>query len=262
VFEEVAKFRTARSLWARTMKARYQASEDACRLNIFCYTLGSPQTAQEPLNNIVRIAYQALAAILGGVQTLATSAYDEAIQLPSDEAAQVSLRTQQILAYETGVTKTADPLAGSYYVEALCRDLEERVVDMLGQIERVGGALKALETGWISAVIDEESYQHQTAVEDGQRVVVGVNRFGSGEPAELRHRQRVDPAMEQQQVARLQELRARRDNDQVQAALARLRAAAAAQQNTIPFLKAAIDVDATVGETCSALKDVWGAHIA
>jgi methylmalonyl-CoA mutase N-terminal domain/subunit len=261
LFEEVAKFRTARSLWARTMKERYHASEEACGLNIFCYTLGSPQTAQEPLNNIVRIAYQALAAVLGGVQTLATSAYDEAIQLPSEEAAQVSLRTQQILAYETGVTRTADPLAGSYYVESLCRSLEERVVELLAQIDEIGGALKALETGWIGSTIDDEAYRQQQAIDSGDRVVVGVNRFGSGQ-AELRHRHRVDPALEQEQVARLQELRARRDDDKVKRALAAVRAAAAADENTIPALRAAIDSDGTIGEVCSALKDVWGVHTA
>jgi methylmalonyl-CoA mutase N-terminal domain/subunit len=209
----------------------------------------------------VRIAYQALAAVLGGVQTLATSAYDEAIQLPSEEAAQVSLRTQQILAYETGVTRTADPLAGSYYVESLCRSLEERVVDLLAQIDEIGGALKALETGWIGSTIDDEAYRQQQAIDSGDRVVVGVNRFGSGQ-AELRHRHRVDPALEQEQVARLQELRARRDDDKVKRALAAVRAAAAADENTIPALRAAIDSDGTIGEVCSALKDVWGVHTA
>ena len=259
IFEEVAKFRTARSLWARLLRKRYGAGDAACGLNIFCYTLGSPQTAQEPLNNIVRIAYQALAAILGGVQTLATSAYDEAIQLPSDEAATVSLRTQQILAYETGVTRTVDPLAGSYYLESLCRELERQVVAMLDEIEEQGGALRALESGWIGGVIDEESYRQQTAIDAGERVVVGVNRFAS-EPAELRHRLRTNPALEGEQVGRLRQLRADRDPHRVEVTLAELRRGAAGEENTLPYLLEAVRSEVTVGEICSTLKNVWGVH--
>ncbi|GGO97200.1 acyl-CoA mutase large subunit family protein [Wenjunlia tyrosinilytica] len=261
IFEEVAKFRTARGLWARLMRERYNAADEACRLNIFCYTLGSPQTAQEPLNNIVRIAYQALAAILGGVQTLATSAYDEAIQLPSDEAARVSLRTQQILAHETGVVKTADPLAGSYYLEALTAELTGRVTEMLDEIDAMGGSLRALETGWIGKVIDDESYRQQTAVDSGERVVVGVNRYAS-EQAELRHRLTTDPRLEIEQVQRLSRLREHRDNDHVHAALAELRRAAADGENTVPHLMEAVRREATVGEICSALREVWGVYVA
>jgi methylmalonyl-CoA mutase, N-terminal domain len=261
VFEEVAKFRTARRLWSRLLKDRYGAAPDACRLNLFCYTLGSPQTAQEPLNNIVRIAYQSMAAILGGVQTLATSAYDEAIQLPSDEAARVSLRTQQILAYETGVTRTVDPLAGSYYVEALCGELENRIERMLDEIAEMGGALKALENGWISATIDDEAYRQQAAVDSGAQVVVGVNRFETG-PAELRHRSRINPGLEHEQVLRLRAMRAARDADAVSSALARLRIAAVGEENTLPFLKTAIEAKATVGEICTTLKEVWGIYVA
>jgi methylmalonyl-CoA mutase N-terminal domain/subunit len=202
-----------------------------------------------------------MASVLGGTQSMFTAAWDEPFALPSEESATLALRTQQILAYETGVTRTADPLAGSYYVESLCRSLEERVVDLLAQIDEIGGALKALETGWIGSTIDDEAYRQQQAIDSGDRVVVGVNRFGSGQ-AELRHRHRVDPALEQEQVVRLQELRARRDDDKVKRALAAVRAAAADDENTIPALRAAIDSDATIGEVCSALKDVWGVHTA
>jgi methylmalonyl-CoA mutase N-terminal domain/subunit len=261
IFEEVAKFRVARRLWARLMRDRYGASDNSCKLNIFCYTLGSPQTAQEPLNNIVRIAYQTLAAVLGGVQTLATSAYDEAIQLPSEEAARVSLRTQQIVAYETGVPRTADPLAGSYYLSSLMADLEARVVTMLTEIEDMGGALRALETGWISQVIDDESFRQQQAIDSGARVVVGVNRFVS-EPSELRHKLTTDPSLELDQIQRLHQLRADRDGAAVRASLQGLKVAAEGDANTVPYLMDALRVGATVGEICSTLKEAWGVYAA
>jgi methylmalonyl-CoA mutase N-terminal domain/subunit len=257
IFEEVAKFRAARTLWALTMKERYGASDHAAKIGIFTYTLGSPQTAQEPLNNIVRIAYQSLAAILGGVQTLATSAYDEAIQLPSDEAARVSLRTQQILAYETGVPRTPDPLAGSYLVESLTRDLMTQIQGKIEQIEVVGGALKALETGWISNEIDSEAYRQQAAIDSGERVVIGVNRYAS-EQVELRHQVKTDPRLAEEQIEALQKLRATRDKDAVDRTLDDLRTAAAGDENTLPFIIEAIRAEATVGEVCSALRDTWG----
>jgi methylmalonyl-CoA mutase N-terminal domain/subunit len=260
LFEEVAKFRAARRLWARLMHDKYGASESSCRLNLFVYTLGSPQTAQEPLNNIVRIAYQAMAAILGGVQTLATSAYDEALQLPSDEAVRVSLRTQQILAYETGVARTADPLAGSYLVEDLTDRLEAAIKAELSRISELGGALAALNSGWIAAEIEEEAYRQQRAIEAGERVVVGVNRFQAEEQAELRHVHRTDPALEQEAVQRLADLRATRDGGAVEFALADLSQAAASDRNTVEPILQAVRAEATVGEICSALKSVWGSH--
>jgi methylmalonyl-CoA mutase N-terminal domain/subunit len=260
LFEEVAKFRAARRLWARLMHDKYGASESSCRLNLFVYTLGSPQTAQEPLNNIVRIAYQAMAAILGGVQTLATSAYDEALQLPSDEAVRVSLRTQQILAYETGVARTADPLAGSYLVEDLTDRLEAAIKAELSRISELGGALAALNSGWIAAEIEEEAYRQQRAIEAGERVVVGVNRFQAEEQAELRHVHRTDPALEHEAVQRLADLRATRNDGAVEFALADLRQAAAGDRNTVGPILGAVRAEATVGEICSVLKSVWGSH--
>src|ERR1700744_3940922 len=234
LFEEVAKFRAARRLWSRMMRSRYGASEEACKLNLFCYTLGSPQTAQEPLNNIVRIAYQAMAAILGGVQTLATSAYDEAAQLPSDEAVRISLRPQQILAYETGVARSADPLAGSYLVESLTDRLEARILAKLAEIEEQGGALEALKKGWIARELEDEAYRQQKAIESGERTVVAVNRFQQEEDGGgLRHKHRIDPALERDAVERLRVLRERRDGARVDAALERLRTSAEAETNSV-----------------------------
>ncbi len=261
LFEEVAKFRAARRLWARMLRSRYGASEEACRLNLFCYTLGSPQTAQEPLNNIVRIAYQAMAAILGGVQTLATSAYDEAAQLPSDEAVRISLRTQQILAYETGVARSADPLAGSYLVENLTDRLEARILAKLAEIEEQGGALEALKKGWIARELEDEAYRQQKAIESGERTVVAVNRFqqeddGGG----LRHKHRIDPSLERDAVERLRALRERRDSVRVDAALGRLRAAAEAETNSVEPILEAVRAEATVGEIFATLKSVWGTY--
>jgi methylmalonyl-CoA mutase, N-terminal domain len=261
LFEEVAKFRAARRLWARMLRSRYGASDDACRLNLFCYTLGSPQTAQEPLNNIVRIAYQAMAAVLGGVQTLATSAYDEAVQLPADEAVRISLRTQQILAYETGVARTADPLAGSYLVEELTNRLEAAILTKLAEIEEQGGALEALKRGWIARELEDEAYRQQKAIESGERTVVAVNRFqldddGGG----LRHKHRIDPALERDAVERLRVLRERRDGLRVDAALERLRAAAEAETNSVEPILEAVRAEATVGEIFATLKSVWGTY--
>lgn len=258
LFEEVAKFRAARRLWARLLRDRYGAQDATGRLNIFVYTLGSPQTAQEPLNNIVRIAYQSLAAVLGGVQTLATSAYDEAIQLPSDEAVRISLRTQQILAYEVGVARTVDPLAGSYLVEDLTDRLEEAVRRALARIEEMGGALAALESGWVAAEIEEEAHRQQQLIENGERVVVGVNRFQSEDGASLQHRVRTDPRLEREQVQRLQALRASRDRTVVEHALSALRSAARGDENTVPAVMAAVQAEATIGEVFEALKSVWG----
>jgi methylmalonyl-CoA mutase N-terminal domain/subunit len=260
LFEEAAKFRAARRFWARLLRERYGASDEACRLNLFVYTLGSPQTAQEPLNNIVRISYQALAAVLGGVQTLATSAYDEAVQLPCDEAVRVSLRTQQIIAYETGVARSADPLAGSYLVESLTDRLESEIGAEVERILELGGALAALRSGWIASQLEEEAYRQQRAIEDGERVVVGVNRFRAEADAPLRHRMRPEPALELEQVARLQQLRAERDAGAVDATLETLRGAAAGGMNTVAPILDAVRADATVGEICAALKDVWGVH--
>jgi methylmalonyl-CoA mutase N-terminal domain/subunit len=264
IFEEVAKFRAARRMWARIMRERFGATDpESWRLNIFSYTLGSPLTAQEPLNNVVRIAYEALAAILGGAQTLATSSYDEGIQLPSDEAVRISLRTQQILAYETGVARTADPLGGSYFVESLTNQLEERVRGLLSEIDERGGALAALESGWIGRLIDEEAYRQQLEVESGSRVVVGVNRFRPADGTEttaFRGTLTADDTVERDQISSLVDLRSTRDARLVESCLNRVRNAAAEGSNTVAPIIDAVRSYATVGEICEVLRDTWGTY--
>jgi methylmalonyl-CoA mutase, N-terminal domain len=260
LFEEVAKFRAARRVWARQMRERYGASDQAAKLNIFCYTLGSPQTLQEPVNNVVRIAYQALAAVLGGVQTLASTAYDEAVQLPSDDAVRLSLRTQQILAYETGVARSADPLAGSYLVESMTNRLEAAIIEKLAEIEKIGGGLRALETGWIAQQIEDEAYRQQMEVESGSRVIVGVNRFQLAEKPHLQHRIPTEEGLEEAQIARLHEVRARRDPQRAATALTLVCEAAKQGTNTVPAIIEAVRARSTVGEIASGLKEVWGEH--
>ncbi|HVX23270.1 MAG TPA: methylmalonyl-CoA mutase family protein [Acidimicrobiales bacterium] len=263
LFEEVAKFRAARRMWHRLMTERYGAQRpESARLNIFCYTLGSPQTAQEPHNNVVRIAYQALAAVLGGVQTLATSSFDEALGLPSDEAVRISLRTQQILAYETGVARTPDPLGGSYLVERLTDQFEEAAWAYLGRIDAQGGALRALESGWLAAEVDEEAYRQQRAIDDGRRTVVGVNRFQSDAPSAAPSPPSVGTEGERDQLERLAAVRRRRDGARVDRTLAALGDAAAAGENTIPTLVDAVRAYATVGEICDVLAKHWGRYVA
>ncbi|MFI5259965.1 MAG: methylmalonyl-CoA mutase family protein, partial [Candidatus Limnocylindrales bacterium] len=260
LFEEVAKFRAARSVWAQLMRQRYGASEEHCKLNIFVYTLGSPQTLEEPLNNIVRVAYQALAAVLGGIQTLSTTSYDEAMQLPSDEAVRVALRTQQILAYETGVARCVDPLAGSYLVEDLTKRMATAIVDKLREVEEQGGALRALENGWIATEIGDEAYRQQRAIESGERIVVGVNRFHTDAPTHVKARLSADSAVERAQVERLQQVRAARDGERVRSTLAALRAAAQGSENTVPAVLDSIRARATVGEVMGTLREVWGVY--
>jgi methylmalonyl-CoA mutase N-terminal domain/subunit len=261
LFEEVAKFRAARRMWHTLLKDRFGARKpESLSANIFCYTLGSPQTAQEPLNNIVRISYQALAAVLGGVQTLATSSYDEALGLPSAEAVRVSLRTQQILAYETGVPRTADPLGGSYFVENLTERFEAATWEYLARIEQQGGALQALESGWLHSELDEQAYRSQRSVEDGARVVVGVNRFGVDAPSHITSPATATNQTELEQIARLAKVRQDRDSERVHLALERLDKATNAGENTIPSLLEAVRAYATIGEICDVLAKTWGRY--
>jgi len=259
IFEEVAKFRAARRLWSALMRDDYGSTEErTAAAKIFVYTLGSVQTAQEPLNNIARIAYQALAAALGGVQTLATSSYDEALRLPSDLAAKVGLRTQQILAYETGVSRTVDPLGGSYLVEYLTDELERAIRAEMQRISEMGGALVALETGWLREQIDEHAYQTQMQIERKELTVVGVNRFvETGGAATVEFAAAADD-FEMEQCERLRAVRARRSGTDVAGRLHEVSAAARSRHNTIPSILAAIHAEATIGEICSALASVWG----
>ena len=259
IFEEVAKFRAARRMWFKLLTNRFGAQKpESTQLNIFCYTLGSVQTAQEPLNNIVRVSYQSLAAVLGGVQTLATSSFDEALGLPSNEAVRISLRTQQILAYETGVTRTADPLGGSYLVENMTDRFEEATWAYLSLIDAQGGALRALESGWLHSELEEQAYQHESAVGTGERVVVGVNRFSDESAAALKGVATADAKSESEQVERLARVKRSRDDARVQASLKQLRHVAQAGENTVPPLLDAVRAYATVGEMCSVLRGVWG----
>ena len=258
IFEEVAKFRAARTLWAQTMKERYGASDRAASIGIFTYTLGSPQTAQEPLNNIVRIAYQSLAAILGGVQTLATSAYDEAIQLPSEEAAKVSLRTQQILAYETGVPRTPDPLAGSYLVESLTRELMAQITQKLERDRRArrssscpGDRLDQRRDRRRSL---PPAVSHRLGRTGRHRSQPVRQRTGGTTPPG-QDRSRVWPKSSSSRCASCAPPVTKQPSTQT---LEDLRRAAAGDENTLPLIIEAVRADATVGEVCSALREVWG----
>jgi methylmalonyl-CoA mutase N-terminal domain/subunit len=257
-FEEVAKFRAARRMWARIMRERFGARDErSWLLRFHTQTAGSTLTAQQPDNNVVRTAYQAMAAILGGTQSLHTNSRDEALALPSEEAARLALRTQQVLAYETGVADTIDPLAGSYYVEALTDELERRAWEYIERIDALGGSVRAVEQGYIQREIEDAAYRYQQELEDQRRVVVGVNRFQVAEdtrPELLR----VDPELGRRQTQKLAALRARRDNAAVAAALAALEEAARSTANLLPRIVHAVERDATLGEISDALRGVFG----
>jgi methylmalonyl-CoA mutase N-terminal domain/subunit len=262
IFEEVAKFRASRRIWYHLMRERFGAKKDSsCAVNIFCYTLGSAQTAVEPLNNIARIAYQALAAALGGVQTLATSSFDEALGLPSPEAAHVGLRTQQILGLETGVARSADPLGGSYLVESLTDRLETEIRAYLTRIDEMGGAVAALESGFFASELEREAYEFHRGVEEGTRPVVGLNRFvgaGGAQPSISAAGHSSLDAVESEQVEKLAKVRASRNQGAVTEALSAVATAGREGRNTIPPILDAVRSYATIGEICSALASVWG----
>jgi methylmalonyl-CoA mutase N-terminal domain/subunit len=259
-FEEIAKFRAARRIWARLMKEKYGAKNPkSWQFRVHTQTGGSTLTAQQPDNNIVRVTVQALAAVLGGTQSLHTNSRDEALALPTEESARIALRTQQIIAYETGVTDTVDPLAGSYYVESLTDQIEEQVLDYLKKIEDMGGAVSAVEQGYMQREIHEKAYEFQKKVESGEEVVVGVNRFrieGEKQPELLR----VDPNLGKVQRAKLEKLRERRDNDKVKLALEALRNGAKGTENLMPLILDAVRVYATIGEICGVLREEFGEY--
>jgi methylmalonyl-CoA mutase N-terminal domain/subunit len=258
--EEVAKFRAARRMWATIMKERFGAKkEQSLTLRFHTQTSGASLTAQQPLNNIVRTTIEALAAVLGGTQSLHTNGYDEALGLPTEEAATVALRTQQIIGFESGVAATADPLAGSYVVEALTDALEQRAWELLGQIDAMGGAVAAIEQGWVQSQIADSAYAYQRRVEDGEQIVVGVNRFTAQAEAAIPVFQ-PDAAVAREQAAALERLRAERDNGAAIAALWGLRAAAQGDENVLPHMREALKCLATVGEVCGALREVWGEY--
>jgi methylmalonyl-CoA mutase N-terminal domain/subunit len=263
-FEEIAKYRAARKIWAHVMRERYGAqSERSLKLRFHAQTAGCSLTWQQPYNNVVRTALQAMAAVLGGAQSLHTNSLDEAYALPGEHAVTIALRTQQVLAHESGVTSAPDPLGGSYFLEKLTLDTEAAANTYIRRIDEMGGMIAAIEAGFPQTEIASASYRYQCEIESGQRTIVGVNRFQSdaiqsdAERIELLH---VDEAGGRRQMAKLAALRARRDNGNVQKTLDALRRAAEGTENTMPFLLDAVRAYATLGEICDALRGVFGTY--
>ncbi len=269
-FEEIAKYRAARKIWYGMMKDRFGAKNTRTWLMRFhTQTAGVSLPAQQPMNNIARVAIQALAAVMGGTQSLHTDSYDEALALPTEEAARIALRTQQIIAYESGVAQTVDPLGGSYFLESLTLQMERGALDYFSKLDAMGGMVNAIERGYPQREIAEASYQYQRAAEAKEKVIVGVNEFviEEGSP----HILYIDESVAQQQSAKLKALRARRSNDEVERTLQALKQAAAQEPrggangaispvNTMPFIIDAVRAYATVGEICEALRDVFGTY--
>jgi methylmalonyl-CoA mutase, N-terminal domain len=259
-FQEVAKFRAARRVWARVMRERFGATNPkALALRFHAQTGGSTLTAQQPENNIVRVAIQALSAVAGGAQSLHTNSYDEALALPTERAATIALRTQQILQNEAGTILPADPLGGSYYIEALTDELETRSWELIERIDELGGGVAAVEQGFVQSEIENAAFKWQQEVETGERVIVGVNRYAaeSEQPIEL---QAIDPAAERRQLERTARVRAERNAEEAAAALARVRDAARGTENMLHSMREALRVRSTIGEICGVLRDEWGEH--
>jgi methylmalonyl-CoA mutase, N-terminal domain len=256
--EEVAKFRAARRLWARLMRARFGVTNPrALQLRFHTQTAGSTLTAQQPDNNIVRVALQALSAVLGGTQSLHTNSRDEALALPTEEAARIALRTQQIIAFESGATNTVDPFAGSFYVEKLTNDIEQGACDLLARIDALGGTLAAIESGFVQRQIQDSAYKAQLAVDTGEAVVVGLNRYTTDEREGIEMFS-LEPALETEQVQRVGALRAARDRVQWKTALSGVEHAARGNDNLVPAIIAAVEAQATVGEIADAMRAVFG----
>lgn len=261
LFEEVAKFRAARRLWAQIMRERFGAQNPrSMMLRFHTQTAGCTLTSQQPLNNIVRVTVQTLAATLGGTQSLHTNSYDEALSLPTQQAATVALRTQQIAAYEAGIPDTPDPLGGSYFIEALTDEIADRAQALIAQIDHLGGAVPAIEQGFIQQAISDSAFAYQMAVEKGENPVVGVNTFQMEEETARPEILRVDETVQEEQVERLQRLRAERDNAAVDEALGALRRAAVGQDNLLYPMKRALRHYGTLGEVCGVLRQVFGEY--
>jgi methylmalonyl-CoA mutase N-terminal domain/subunit len=259
-FQEVAKFRAARRLWARIMRDRFGATNPRAQaLRFHAQTGGSTLTAQQPENNVVRVAIQALSAVAGGAQSLHTNGFDEALALPTENSARIALRTQQILAHEVGATDTADPLGGSYYIESLTAALEREAEELIARVDELGGAVAAIEQGFVQAEIEASAFRYQAEIESGERVVVGVNRFAepAAEKVELLQ---VEPDSERRQRERTARVRAERNTAVVEAALAEVRAIAEGDANLLPAMRDALRARTTVGEICGALREVWGTY--
>uniref|UniRef100_A0A7C4G9Z1 Methylmalonyl-CoA mutase n=1 Tax=candidate division WOR-3 bacterium TaxID=2052148 RepID=A0A7C4G9Z1_UNCW3 len=259
ILEEVAKFRAARRLWAKLLRQRWNASDDSCKLRFHTQTGGVTLTAQQPDNNIIRVAYQALAAVLGGTQSLHTNSRDEALSLPTEQSVTIALRTQQILAHESGVADTIDPLAGSWFVESLTDEIESRARALIDQIEKLGGATAAIERGFVQEEIAESAYRLQRDIEQGRRIVVGVNRFQDDKEVE-RELLKVDPGLEARRAEELHRFRLGRDNQRLETALAGLREGARSTTNLMALIVECVRVGATVGEISDALRSVFGEY--
>ncbi len=255
----MAKFRAARRLWAALMRERYGASDRACRLRFHTQTAGSTLTAQQPLNNVVRTTVQAMAAVLGGTQSLHTNSYDEALGLPTDESATIALRTQQILANESGMTDTVDPLAGSYFVEALTDELEAKASELFDRVEQLGGAVRAIEQGFMQQAIEDAAYAEARRQESGDSVVVGVNKHALDTEPPIPVLS-VDPALERAQIERLRRWRESRDAEVVASSLGKIESVARGSDNLLPPIREALSNGATVGEVSDALRGVFGVH--
>ncbi len=260
LFEEVAKFRVARKIWAETLKEKYQAQDpNSLKLRFHTQTAGSMLTAQQPRNNVVRVAIQALAAVLGGAQSLHTNGFDEALSLPTEESARLALRTQQIIAFESGAADVADPLGGSYLVEELGRQLEEKARWYLREIGDRGGMLACIEAGYVQKEIQEAAYRTQIQTDQGEQLQVGVNCFQVDEDAKL-DLLKISPAVQERQIKKLKKFRAHRDKKAVQAALEALKKGAAGKENLMPLIVSAVKANATLGEVSDAMRSVFGLH--
>ncbi|MGI6684722.1 MAG: acyl-CoA mutase large subunit family protein [Bacillota bacterium] len=259
-FEEIAKFRAARRIWAKIMREHFGAKNPkSLMLRFHTQTAGSTLTAQQPDVNIMRVAFQALSAVLGGTQSLHTNSRDEALALPTEDSVLIALRTQQVIGYEIGAADTVDPLGGSYFVEALTNEIEARVWEYINKIDHLGGAVKAIEQGYMQKEIQESAYRYQKAVESGEQIVIGVNKFQMKEekPKDL---MRVDPAVEKYQVEKTQKVRAERDNALVEKCLIELKSAAQTDTNLMPYILDAVKAYATLGEICGVLREVFGEY--
>jgi methylmalonyl-CoA mutase N-terminal domain/subunit len=258
--EEVAKFRAARRMWAHIMRDRFEAKNPKSQmLRFHTQTAGSTLTAQQPENNIVRTALQAMAAVLGGTQSLHTNSFDEALALPTEQSARIALRTQQIVAYESGAPQTIDPLAGSYYVESLTNQIEANALAYIEKIDAMGGTLKAIERGFIQQEIQNAAYEYQRAVDHKEALVVGVNSFELEQEHEV-PLQRIDESLERKQVERLQALRAKRDQTKWTEAIKRVEETAKGTGNLMPVIVEAVEANATVGEISDAMRHVYGEY--
>ncbi len=256
----MAKFRAARRMWAEIMRDRFGATNPKAQaLRFHAQTGGSTLTAQQPENNIVRVAVQALSAVCGGAQSIHTNGFDEALALPTERSARIALRTQQILAAEAGGTDTADPLGGAYFIEAMTRELEEQARELIERVDELGGAVAAIEQGFVQREIEEAAFRYTQEVEAGDRVLVGVNRFAEegDEPIELH---RLDPAAEQRQLERTARVRAERDAEAAAAALQEVRRVAASGENLLPAMREALRARCTIGEICDELREEFATY--